>query len=65
MARHRIEIELPATILHKDARFTVYSDGAKLGELHVSQGTIDWKPVSRQRPIRHTWERFARLMESR
>jgi hypothetical protein len=65
MATHVIEVELPAkVVLHKDVRFTIRSDGAKLGELHISKGTIDWLPANKQSAISLSWEKFAELVES-
>ena len=50
MATHEIEVELPAkVVLHKDVRFTIRSDGAKLGELHISKGSIDGFPPTNSR----------------
>ena len=63
MPRHEIEIEIPAkAVLHKDVTFTIKSDGAMLGQLRISKGSIDWKPGKR-RVIRMDWERFDRLMQ--
>jgi hypothetical protein len=65
MATHEIEVELPAkVVLHKDVRFTIRSDGAKLGELHISKGSIDWLPANKQLAISLSWEKFADLVES-
>ena len=45
MPQHEIEIEIPAkAVLHKDVTFTIKSDGAKLGQLRISKGSIDWQP---------------------
>lgn len=64
MAQHEIEVEVPAkVVLHKDVRFTIKSDGTKLGELRISKGTIDWRPGNKQKVIRMGWERFDRLMQ--
>jgi hypothetical protein len=64
MARHDIEVELPARrILNTDLRVTVNSDGTRLGELRISRGTIDWRPANRQKPISMRWETFAKLVE--
>jgi hypothetical protein len=66
VATHDIEVELPAkVVLHKDVRFTIKSDGAKLGELRISKGTIDWRPANKRAPIRLEWERFNELMQDR
>jgi hypothetical protein len=65
MSTHVIEVELPAkVVLHKDVRFTIKSDGAKLGELHISKGAVDWWPANKKSKVSFTWERFARLLES-
>ena len=64
VAQHEIEVEVPAkVVLHKDVRFTIKSDGAKLGELRISKGSIDWRPGNKQKVIRMAWERFDRLMQ--
>ena len=43
MPRHDVEMKIPTTkmVLHADVIFEVRSDDEKLGELHVSQGSID------------------------
>ena len=65
MATHAIEVELPPkVVLHKDVRFTIKADGAKLGELRISKGSVDWLPANKQIPISLTWEQFARLVQS-
>ena len=64
MPKHQIMIELPAkAVLNTDVRVVVWGDEAKLGELNLSRGTIDWKPAHRHRPVRLRWERFAAMME--
>jgi len=64
MARHEVEMSIPTTkvVLHADVVFEVRSDDEKLGELRVSQGTIDWFPRRAQIPVRLTWEQFDRIM---
>jgi hypothetical protein len=63
--RHDVEMSIPTTkvILHADVVFEVRSDGEKLGDLHVSQGTIDWYQRNARRSTRLTWEQFDRLMQ--
>ena len=64
MPKHRIELQLPVNaIMNADARFVVFSDDEKLGELRVSKGTIDWWPARRRAAIVMSWEKFARVME--
>ena len=64
MARHDVEMRIPTTkmVLHADVVFEVRGDDEKLGELHVSQGTIDWYSRSAQIPTRMSWEKFDRVM---
>ncbi len=64
MAVHDIEIELPPkVVLHKDVTFVVRSGGAKLGELRVSKGSLDWVPGKHHFGCRLSWERFDDLMQ--
>lgn len=64
MPSHKIEVSQPSkTVLHSDISFSVLSDGALLGELRISKGSIDWRPANRRSAIRMKWERFAQLME--
>jgi hypothetical protein len=64
MARHDVEMRIPTTkmVFHADVVFEVRSDEEKLGELHISQGTIDWYPRNAQSAVSLSWERFDRLM---
>ena len=64
MARHDVEMSIPTTkmVLHADVVFEVRSDGEKLGELRVSQGTIDWFPRRVQHGVSLTWEQFDQRM---
>ena len=49
--------------VNADARFLIYSDDEKLGELRVSKGTVDWWPARRRQAISMSWERFDRVMQ--
>jgi hypothetical protein len=50
-------------IINTDVEFTITSDGRKLGEVHLSKGTIDWRPVGAKKvEYRLSWEKFAELM---
>jgi hypothetical protein len=63
MATHKINVKLPATdVMNVDVTFVVHRDNAKLGELHVSRGSIDWKPANARGPIRKSWAKFNELM---
>ena len=64
MPVHEIHMSLPsASVVNTDVEIKVFSDGVKLGELHVSKGSVDWLPAHSPREIRIPWERFARLMD--
>ena len=67
MPSHDVEMSIPTTkmVLHADVVFEVRSDDVKLGELRVSQGTIDWYPANAKIPVTLTWEQFDRLMRER
>ena len=64
MPNHDIEMSIPTTkvVLNADVVFEVRSDDEKLGELHVSKGSIDWYPYLARTPVTLTWEHFDRLM---
>jgi hypothetical protein len=64
MAHHDVEMSIPTTkmVLHADVVFEVRSDDEKLGELRISQGTIDWIPRRAQISVSLTWEQFDRIM---
>ncbi len=64
MAQHRVEVvQPPKRVLNSDFTFVVYSDDAKLGELRISKGTVDWRPGRGKKVIKKSWEQFAVLME--
>ena len=63
MPTHEVKFDLPTGIvLHSDVKFVVWSDAEKLGELQVSQGTIDWIPGNARTRYQMEWEKFDELM---
>ncbi len=45
MPERDIYMTMPTKIvLNKDTEFDVYSDGAMLGALKISKGTVEWRP---------------------
>jgi len=66
MPVHEIKMSVPAgLVLNSDVEFEVVSGGTKLGELHLSRGSVDWRPSrSKKTEYRVPWERFATLMEA-
>jgi hypothetical protein len=65
MAVHKVTMNLPRNIVvNSDVELEIYSNGKKLGELHVSKGSIDWRPNrTKKTEYRLEWEDFALLME--
>jgi len=46
MASHNVKFTLPERQLGKvDARFFIYEDGKKLGEITISRGAIEYYPT--------------------
>jgi hypothetical protein len=63
MPTHEVKFDLPTGIvLHSDVKFVVWSDAEKLGELQVSQGTIDWIPGNARTRYQMEWEKFDEMM---
>lgn len=65
MARHNVYFELPTRELGKvDARFFVYQNDEKLGEITISKGALEYYPANKHMPIKMSWAQFDRLMTS-
>lgn len=64
---HRVEIAfgrgLRMELKARDIVFVVSDADGKLGELHVSKGTVDWLPRNAQTRDRLPWDRFGQVME--
>jgi hypothetical protein len=45
-----------------DFEFVVRENGRKIGELHVSKGSIEWLPSNGRYKRRMRWSKFAELM---
>jgi hypothetical protein len=64
MASHNVKFTLPERQLGKvDARFFIYEDGKKLGEITISRGAIEYYPTNAQKPIKMSWPKFDRTMK--
>ena len=65
MAMHNVSFTIPQKmVLAKDVVFEITSDGAKLGDLMISKGNIEWKPSGNSvNKRRMSWEKFAEVME--
>jgi hypothetical protein len=65
MARHNVYFELPTRELGKvDAKFVIYQNDDRLGEITISKGAIEYYPANKQKPIKLGWGQFDRLMKS-
>ena len=63
MPTHEVTVELPTgMVLHSDVKFVVKSDDERLGELQISQGTIDWVPGNARTRSQMVWEKFDEMM---
>jgi hypothetical protein len=64
VAKHEIEMAVPAqSVKNKDVEVSVRSNGAPLGRVKVSKGTIDWLPSPNSKThYRLTWEQFDVVM---
>ena len=51
MAKHNVYLELPSREIGKvDAHFFIYKDDAKLGQITISKGGIDYYPSNSKKP---------------
>jgi hypothetical protein len=63
MARHNVYFELPTRELGKvDAKFTIYENGERLGEITISKGSFEYYPANKHNPVSLYWSQFHRLM---
>jgi len=46
-----------------DARFFVYEDGKKLGEITISRGAIEYYSANSPKPVKMSWSKFDRVMK--
>lgn len=65
MPRHNVYFELPKRELGKvDAKFSIYADDEKLGEITISKGAIEYYPANAQIPIKLSWRKFDRIFSA-
>ena len=60
MPEHTVTMAVPEVAMTgRDVVFTVRSDGRKIGELHVSQGDLTWRPTRTSRTeFKVPWVQF-------
>lgn len=63
MATHKVTMRQPSEIeVVRDFEFVIRENGRKIGELHVSKGSIEWLPSNGRYKRRMRWSKFAELM---
>lgn len=65
MATHEISLKIlhGIMIVNTDIEVAVRADGALLGRIRISRGSIDWIPAQKRSARRLRWAKFADLME--
>jgi|WetSurMetagenome_2_1015567.scaffolds.fasta_scaffold134369_2 hypothetical protein len=64
MATHTIKVNLPERPLaNDDARFKIFRNKEKLGEIRISRGSFDYYPSNKQKPIRIRWYQLDQLLQ--
>ena len=64
MAKHSVTMRQPnEKVVNTDVEFIIREGDKKLGELHVSKGSIEWLPNNGRYKRRMRWSKFASLME--
>jgi hypothetical protein len=63
MPAHEVDVTMPTRELGRaDVIFDVKVDGATLGALHVSRGSVVWFPSGNTYGRKLDWSHFAQLM---
>lgn len=63
---HKVSFAIPKRDLGTaDVVFDVQRDGAKLGKLEVSRGSVVWFPRDTTKGFKLSWEAFDSLMKER
>ena len=64
MAKHEVAFDVPKRPLGRaDIEFTVKADGAVLGTLTVSNGSLVWFPKGTTYGCKMGWNKFDRIMQ--
>lgn len=66
MATHSVTMKQPnEKVINTDVEFIIREGDRKLGELHVSKGSIEWLPSNGRYKRRMRWSKFATIMEEK
>ena len=64
VAKHSVTMrQSNEKVVNTDVEFIIREGDKKLGELHVSKGSIEWLPSNGRYKRRMRWSKFANLME--
>jgi len=64
MAKHEVTVDMPPRPLQRqDVTFQVKQDGAVLGTLKISNGSLVWFPKGTTYGRKIGWKRFDELMD--
>ena len=65
MPNHRIYLQFPRPleVVNSDAVVNVRSGAQHLGDVHMSRGSIDWRPTRASTSYWLEWEAFSQLMK--
>jgi hypothetical protein len=64
MATHKVTMRQSNQIeVSTDVEFVIKENGRKIGELHVSKGSIEWLPSNGRYKRRMRWSKFSQIME--
>jgi hypothetical protein len=65
MPVHKIVMSQPTDqVVRSDVKFRIQVNGEKLGELHISQGNLEWWPKgNKKNKKRMSWTKFAKVFE--
>jgi hypothetical protein len=63
MAIHNVRFNLPIrTLGNEDARFYIYRNKEKLGEIRISKGSFDYYPANKKK-IKIRWYQFDKMIQ--
>ena len=61
---YKAKFNIPDSKLgNADVVFTISTDRGKLGELHISKGSLAWKPLSGKESYKMAWIKFGTMAQ--
>ncbi len=63
MSEHNVYIQqLSAKLTRKNATFSIYKDGRKLGNITITKEAVEWFPISSRQPYSMSWDQFDKMI---